>query len=147
MVDSEKMRQEYQHASPVGQFRSSAGKFGCDLLELAELQGKLLKVDAKSALEKSLGAILCALIGCLSLLGCMPVLFLGAASAVAYSLALETWVSQLVVGSTLSLVSIGTIGISLKRLSKTGEQFKRSTEEFTKNFEWAKDIFSSDSSK
>ena len=145
MVDVEKMSEEYQHASPVGKFRSSAGKFGCDLFELAELQVKLLRADAKSAVEKSMTAVLFALIGCLSLLGCMPVLFLGAASAVAYLLGLETWVAQLAVGFGLSLVSIGMIGMALKSLSNTGQQFKRSMEEFTKNFEWAKDVFSGDS--
>jgi hypothetical protein len=146
MVDLEKMSQDYQHASPVGQFRTSAGKFGRDLLELAELQGKLFNADAKSAVEKSMVAVLFALIGCLSLLGCMPVLFLGAASAIAYFCEVETWVSQLAVGCSLSIVSMATIGISLKKLSNTGEQFKRSTEEFSKNIEWAKDIFSGESS-
>jgi Putative Actinobacterial Holin-X, holin superfamily III len=147
MVDVEKISQHYQHASPVGQFRSSAGKFGRDILELAELQGKLLKEDAKSTVEKSMGAVLFALLGCSCLLGCMPVLFLGTASAVAYLLGIETWVAQLAVGSSLSIASIATIGLSLKKLSNTGEQFKRSTEEFTKNFEWAKEIFSGDLSR
>ncbi len=147
MVDLEKMSQDYQHASPVGQFRSSAGKFGCDLLELAELQGKLFKADAKSAVEKSMVAVLFALIGCLSLLGCMPVLFLGAASAVAYFFEIEIWVSQLAVGCSLSIISMVVIGLSLKKLSSSGEQFKRSSEEFSKNIQWAKEIFSGDSSR
>jgi Putative Actinobacterial Holin-X, holin superfamily III len=147
MVDVEKISQEYQHASPVGQFRSSAGKFGSDLFELAELQVNLLKTDAKSAVEKSIGSVLLALIGCLSLLGCMPVLFLGAASAIAYFFKLESWAAQLAVGCVLSIFSIATIGLSLKRLSDMGKEFKRSEEEFTKNLVWAKDVFSGNSSR
>jgi len=141
MVDVETMNGDYQHASPVGQFRTSAGKFGCDLLELVELQGKLFKADAKSSVERSMGALIFALIGCLSLLGCMPVLTIGLASAISYFFAIEAWISQLTVGVCLSLISIATIAISLRTLSNTGNQFKRSTEEFSKNMEWVKNIF------
>ena len=37
MVDVEKINKKYRHASPVGQFQTTAGKFASDLLELAEL--------------------------------------------------------------------------------------------------------------
>jgi len=141
MVDVETMNGDYQHASPVGQFRTSAGKFGCDLLELAELQGKLFKADAKTAIERSMGAAIFALIGCFSLLGCIPVLTLGIASAIAYYFEIGTWFSQLLVGGCLSLISIAMIAISLRTLSNTGGQFKRSTEELSKNMEWVKNIF------
>jgi len=152
MVDSEKVSSgrvssEYQHTSPVGQFRTSAGKFTCDLLELAELQAKLLKADAKSVAERSIGAAIFVLVGCLSLLGCMPVLIFGAASAVAYFFEIDPWVSQLMVGGCLSVISIAVVAISSRMLSKTGVQFKRSTEEFSKNIEWLKDIFGSVSPK
>lgn len=140
MDDFEKMNQQYRHASPVGQFRTSAGKFGCDLLELAELQGKLFKADARSAVEHSVGATIFVLLGCLSLLGCMPVLVFGTASAIAYCFEIEAWLSQLAVGGILSLLSVAVITLSLRKLSKSGNQFKRSTEEFAKNIVWAKEI-------
>lgn len=147
MVDIEKMSREYQHASPVSQFRSSAGKFGCDLLVLAELQGKLLKSDAKLAMERSMGTAIITLIATCCLLGSVPVVIFGIASAVAYFFEMETWVSQLAVGCTFSLVSIAILATSLRRFAKTGFQFQRSVDELSKNIEWAKDIFSGVSSK
>ena len=147
MVDVEKMSREYQHASPVGQFKSTVGKFGCDLLVLAELQGKLLKADAKMAMERSMGNVIIALIAACCILGSIPVVIFGMASAVAYYFEIESWISQLVMGCTFSLVSIAILAISLRRFAKNGFQFQRSAEEFSKNIEWAKDIFSGDSSK
>lgn len=142
MVDIETINTEYQHAGPVGQFRNSAGKFGCDLLELAELQGKLFSADAKSAMQRSMAGVMLVLFGCLSLLGCMPVLILGIASAIAYYFEIETWISLLAVGCSLSIISMIIIAVALTRLKNSGMQFKRSSEEFSKNIEWAKDIFS-----
>ncbi len=142
MVDVEKVSAKYQHTSPVGQFKSTAGKIACDLLELAELQGKLLKADAKSVFAQSLGAAAIVVIGCSCLLGCIPVVIFGLASAVAYYFEIETWVAQLAVGSCFAILSLLCIAIAFKTLSKTSQQFKRSTEEFAKNIEWTKDIFS-----
>lgn len=147
MVDVEKMSREYQHASPVGQFKSTAGKFGCDLLVLAELQGKLLKADVKLAMERSMGTAIIALIAACCLLGSMPVVIFGMSAAVAYYFELETWISQLVVGCTFSLVSIVILVTSLRRFARNGFQFQRSGEELSKNVEWAKDIFSGASSR
>ena len=141
MVDVEKISREYQHANPVGQFKSTAGKFGCDLLELAELQGRLLKADAKSAMHKSLAAALCALIGCVCLLGCTPIVILGIASAAAYYFQIEPWIAQLSAACSFAIMSLAVIAIAARTLSKSGVQFKRSTEEFAKNLAWAKDIF------
>lgn len=147
MVDVEKMSREYQHAGPIGQFKSTAGKFGCDLLVLAELQGKLLKADAKMAMERSMGTAIIALIAACCLLGSMPVVIFGMASAVAHYFEIETWQSQLAVGCSFSLVSIAILATSMRRFAKNGFQFQRSAEELSKNIEWAKNIFSGDSSK
>lgn len=141
MVDVEKMSPEYKHINPVGQFKASAGKFGGDLLELAELQGKLFKADAKLAMEKSMGTAIIAMIAACCLLGCVPVVIFGLASAVTYFFEIESWISQLAVGSFCSLISIAILVISLKKFSRAGSQFNRSINELSNNFEWAKDIF------
>ena len=147
MVDVEKVNGKYQHAGPVGQFQTTAGKFASDLLELAELQGKLLKADAKLALTKSLGAATTVVIGCSCLLGCIPVVVFGLASAVAYYCEIDAWVAQLAVGGGLAILSVLCVVIALKTLSKASRQFKRSTEEFSKNIEWTKDVFHGVSSR
>ena len=84
MVDLEKINGKYEHAGPLGQFTETAGKFACDLLELSELQAKLFKADARAVLRQSIGAIAIALIGCTCLLGCIPVVVFGLASAVTF---------------------------------------------------------------
>ena len=147
MVDIEKLNGKYQHASPVGQFQTTAGRFACDLLELAELQAKLLKADAKSALSQSIGAATTVAIGSIFLVGCVPVVVFGLASAVAYYCGIEAWVAQLAVSGCLAFLSILCIAIALKALSKTDRQFKRSAEEFSKNIEWTKDVFHGVSSR
>ena len=147
MVDLEKMNGDYHHTSPVGKLKSSAGRFGSDILELVELQGKLLKADAKRTMEKSMGAAISALIGFFCLVGCLPVVSFGLASAVTHYFKVDLWISQLAIGGILSFVSIIIIAIAVRILATTGMQFKRSTEEFSKNLEWAKDIFSGTGSK
>jgi len=147
MVDFEKMSGDYHHTSPVGQLKSSAGRFGGDVLELVELQGKLLKADAKRTIEESVGAAIGALLGFFCLVGCLPVFSFGLASAVTHYFKIEPWISQLAIGGVLTLISITIIAIALRHLAKTGTQFKRSTEEFSKNMEWAKDIFGGIASK
>jgi len=147
MVDLEKMNGDYHHTSPVGKLTSSAGRFGADILELVELQGKLLKADAKRTMEKSMGAAISALIGLFCLMGCLPILSFGLASAVSHYFKVESWISQLAIGGGLSFVSMIIVISSLRTLATNGMQFKRSAEEFSKNLEWAKDVFSGAGSK
>lgn len=142
MVDVDTMNNEYQHPGPVGNFTCTAGKFGCDVLELLELQAKLLKADTKRAMVQSQGAVLIAIIGSLCLAGCVPILILGVASAITYYFDVAAWVSQLAVSVCFAIVSVTFIVVAMRSLSKTGQQFRRSTEELSKNIEWAKDLFS-----
>lgn len=140
MVDLEKINGKYEHAGPVSQFTETAGKFACDLLELSELQAKLFKADARAVFKHSIGAIAMALIGCTCLLGCMPVVVFGLASAVTYFFQIDDWVAQLIVGGSLALLSFSCVAVAYKNLSRTSVQFKRSTQEFSKNLEWTKDV-------
>ena len=141
MVDIEKVSGEYHHASPIGQIKSSAGRFGGDVLELIELQGKLFKADAKKTIEKSMAAAISALMGFFCLMGCLPVMSFGLASAVTRYFVIEPWIAQLLIGGVLSIISITIITFALRTFAKTGTHFKRSTDEFSKSMEWAKDIF------
>ncbi len=140
MVDLEKINGKYEHAGPVSQFTETAGKFACDLLELSELQAKLFKADARAVLRQSIGAIAMALIGCTCLLGCIPVVVFGLASAVTYFFEIEAWVAQLLVGGGLALLSFSCVAIAFKNLSRSSVQFRRSTQEFSRNLEWTKDV-------
>ncbi len=147
MVDIEKINEKYEHAGPVSQFTETAGRFACDLLELTELQARLFKADAHFVFTKSLGAISMAVIGCSLLLGSIPVVVFGLASATAYYWQMEEWIAQLAVGGGLALLSLMLIAGAYRTLSKSTLQFHRSTAEFSKNMEWTKDVIRSVSAK
>ena len=147
MVDLKKVNGKYEHAGPVSQFTETAGRFACDLLELTELQAKLFKSDAHAVLKQSLASIAIAILGCSLLLGSIPVMVFGLASAVAYYGQMEDWIAQAAVGGGLALLSLIFIGWSLKTLAKTSIQFQRSTAEFSKNIEWTKDVIRGVSAK
>ena len=84
MVDLEKMNGNYHHVSPVGQLKSSAGRFGGDIFEPVKLQGKLLKADAKRLTEKFTGAAVSAMIVFFFLVGCLSAVGFALASAVTH---------------------------------------------------------------
>ncbi len=146
MVDIEKMNGKYRHSNLVGDIKSTAGAFAGDLLELAELQGKLFSADAKSALHQSKGSAAAIILACCCLLGCLPVVCFGLASAVAYYFESEEWVAQLAVGGCLSMLSILVAAFSINNVTRVS-QFKRSSEEFSKNLEWTKSVFKGDSAR
>ena len=116
-------------------------------LELTELQARLFKADARSVFRESLGAIAMSVIGCSLLLGSVPVVVFGLASAVAYYGQIDEWIAQLAVGGGLALVSLMLIAASFRTLSKSTKQFHRSAAEFSKNMEWTKDVIRGVSAK
>jgi hypothetical protein len=147
MVDIEKMNGKYKHSNPIGDMQSSVGTFVCDLMELAELQGKLLKADAKLAVQKSIGTAAAIAISCCCLMGCLPVLGFGLASAVAYYFELEDWIAQIAVGGSFSLMSVLIATIAFRNITRINQQFHRSTDEFSKNLTWAKNAFNRESER
>ena len=147
MVDIEKVNGKYRHSNPVVDLKSSAGAFARDLLELAELQGKLFHADTKSAVHESVGSVAAIVISCSCLLGSLPVVVFGLASAIAYYFELEAWLTQLAVGGVFSLMSITAAAIAFKKITRVGEQFTRSSAEFSRNLEWTKSVFNGESSR
>jgi hypothetical protein len=147
MVDIEKMNGKYKHSNPVEDMKTSVGAFVCDLVELAELQGKLLKADAKLAVRKSTGAAAAFAISCCCFIGCLPVIGFGLASAVAYYFKLENWIAQLAVGGIVAFMSVLIATISFRNITRMNQQFHRSTNEFLRNLTWAKNAFNRESER
>jgi len=147
MVDVEKMNGKYKHSNPIEDMQSSVGAFVFDLIELAELQGKLLKADAKLAVRKSTGMAAAFAISCCCLIGCLPVMGFGLASAVAYYFEIENWIAQLAVGGSLSFMSVLIATIAFRNFTRINQQFYRSKDEFSKNLTWAKNAFNRESGR
>ena len=147
MVDIEKVSSHYEHASPIRLFRDSFGRFACDLLELTELQAKLLRADARFAIQQSTGAIIVAVLGCCCLLGCLPVLVFGLAAALSSTSGFSSWLAQLLVGGCLASLSAVSIAVAMRRVAKARHHFSRSTSELSRNIEWTKRVIRGESSK
>jgi hypothetical protein len=147
MVNNEKMNGKYEHPSPLGDLRSSAGAFASVLLELAELQGKLFRAELKSAMQQSIGSAVAIVLSLSCLLGSLPVIFLGLSSAIAYCCGIEAWSAQLLVGGSISLISVLIAAISVRKVTQVSRQFKRSADELSNNIEWTKKAFRGASSR
>lgn len=147
MVDSEKMNGKYAHSNPIEDIKSTANAFTCDLLELAELQGRLLRADANLALRQSLGSVAAIAVSCCCLVGCLPVLAFGIASAIASYFEIEVWLSQIAVGSSLSVISLLLGLIAIRALRLVGMQFSRSADELSKTLTWTKNTFRAESTR
>ena len=147
MVDIEKIENRYRHSSPINDFKSTAGAFARDLFELAELQAKLLKADSQLAMRQSIGSVTAIVISSCCLLGCLPVLFLGLASAFSYCFAIDVWLAQLTIGISFSVLSLITATFAFRNLAGVHERFKRSIDEFSKTFAWIKQVVKEDSTQ
>jgi len=141
MADNETIDSKYTHSNPVLHLKSTAGAFAGDLLELVELQGKLFRADAKAAFRQSMGFAMMLFISCTCLLGCLPVLVFGIASAISHFFEIDAWVAQLSVAGAISLLSLIIATVAVAKLTKVNSQFRRSSEEFARNLEWTKKVF------
>jgi len=140
MVNVEKMNGRYEPTNPIGQFSKTASRFVNDLLELSELQAKLAKSDFQEVLQRSISSILGAIIGMSLLLASLPVLLFGLASALAWYYEIEPWITQVVVGGGVAILSIAIVVLAIRGLLRLKNAFQRSTNELTKNMDWAKSV-------
>jgi hypothetical protein len=141
MANDEKVSGVHQHTNPIGDIRSTVGAFAGVMLELAELQGRLFRAEAKAAMQQSIGSGVAIVLSLLFVLGSLPVILLGLASAIAYCSDIETWLAQLLVGCGVFVVSLLIAAISLKKVTRVRRQFQRSSDELSKNIEWTKKAF------
>jgi putative superfamily III holin-X len=125
--------------SPPRAVARSAGELVSDLVTLAELQGRLVVVDAREGVSKILwpAAVLAA--GILVGVACVPV----ALAALALTLVETTHLTQsqafgiaLVIGL---LIASGLAGGAIWYLHCCSAMFQRSRTEWRQNVKWAKD--------
>jgi hypothetical protein len=124
--------------SPVSGVASQAANVLGDMLELAELQARLAKSDAMKATKTAVKPAGWLIIGICAALGSLPILTLGLATLLADLTPLTAWMSQLLVGGLVAIISLTLIYFSVRRLRKVTAQFQRSADEFAKNIAWAK---------
>jgi hypothetical protein len=109
-----------------------------DVVELAELQGQLLKLDAVASGRTMRGGIALLMVGIGLLLGCMPILWLIIAESL---VEFAGWTRTPALGLSLLVglvITGGVIALSWMKLQTVFSSFQRSQEELTRNVKWIK---------
>lgn len=139
MVDFEaQVNGSHKRQSPVSAFAGQAANIVGDVLELAELQAKLVKADASKTIQRAIPALIVVVLGGCGVIACLPVAVLGLAALMDSQTQLNGWQSQLIVAGVGTLAATICVILAARRLLKSFGQFKRSTDELANNFAWAK---------
>jgi uncharacterized membrane protein len=111
-----------------------------DVVELAELQVKLLRSDLKDLIQRSKLPLIVLIVGMVAGVAALPTLTFGLAQWLAQSMDLALWTSQLIVGTGILSVSILFVAIAIFRLQNVVAALNTTTSELAKNFAWLKEI-------
>lgn len=144
MVDVEAKSMNSRASNRTGPFAGFAGQAAevtGDFLELAELQAKLARLDARDALRRVVGPLGMMVFAACVAIASLPVVFLGIAGGIAETADIPPWLANLVVGFIGALVALVVAWIALRTITTALDSFKRSTDELAKNVAWFKSIF------
>mgnify|MGYP001404396368 CR=1 FL=1 len=134
--------------SPLFGVVNSASEVARDLVELAELQIRLLKTDLSQALIRLILPIAVLLTSFITGLAAFCGLVIGLSLLLNSQSNLPLWASHLIVAFALLLLALLMMGIALKRLHAAVAILTTSSDELVKNVAWLKSIIrnSTDSS-
>lgn len=141
MVDFEaQVTSPNSNVNPVAGVASSIADLAGDVVELAELNVRLVKADAREAGQRVIRPILLLMISLAMMIACLPVIGFGLASAVAVSFDWSLWLSQLLVGLLMAALAIAMCLGSLSRIKSAASPFQRSSTELANNVDWFKSV-------
>ena len=126
---------------PVAGFAGQAVEVTGNVLELAELQAKLARLDARDALRRVVGPLGMLVFAACMAIASLPVVFLGIAGGIAEAADIQPWIADLIVGLVGAVVAVGVAWAALRTMATALDSFKRTTDEFAKNVAWVKSIF------
>jgi hypothetical protein len=109
-----------------------------DVIELSELQAKLLALDVKATTRRMRAAIAFAIVGACILLGSVPVVLMIAAEALVEFAAWSRTASTALAAAIGLLLSAIVLAIAWQRLKTMLTAFDRSREELSRNLLWLK---------
>lgn len=123
-----------QPAAPPSEVRGGIADLLHDMMELAELQIRLLLADGRQAWPGSRLSLLGILAGVVLALGSMPVLLAGVALGISAASGLSTGAGLALTGALLGVVPAGAlVWLCLGRLRKSVGTLSRSAEELSTN--------------
>jgi uncharacterized membrane protein YqjE len=119
--------------------RANMGDFVHDVITLAELQARLVAVDAGEARARAIRPLILGVVGIVLLLASFPVALLGLAWLLAES-GLVLWAALLIAAAAGVIVS-GLLGwLAWRTIRTTFTVFRRSGDEFSQNLGWIKSV-------
>lgn len=128
-------------SGPISGFAGQAAEVTSDVLELAELQLKLVRLDAADAVKRVIWPTGLLVFAVCMAIASLPVAFLGLAGGLEQVAGIEAWQAQLVVGALGVVIALVAVVVALRALSAAVTTFSRSTQELTKNVAWMKSLF------
>ena len=123
---------------PPAAVASSFGGMVSDLLELGELQLKLLKRDTTETISRTYIAVGLVVVGLITLFACLPIGMLAIAQVLHESAELSMVMSYTIVVGLGLILSGLLVLIGYFKLKRVGNVFRRSESEFSENVKWLK---------
>lgn len=119
---------------------SSASEVAGDMIELAELQVKLLRTDVKDLIQRAKLPLVVLIVGMVAAIAALPTLTFGLAQWLAQRMDIALWTSQLIVGVAILAIAILFVAIAVARLQHALAALHTTTSELAKNFAWLKEL-------
>lgn len=143
-ADEVEMIQSAPHASPtinpLTGLLSSASDVAIDIMEIGELQVRLAKLDAQSAIDRSIAGATLIFGGGVTAIASLPLIALGLANAISDNLDIPLWKVQIVIGATSTCVALLLVALGAIRLRYAMTSFSRTSSELSSNVNWLKQL-------
>jgi hypothetical protein len=129
--------------SPSARMGRGVGGLLHDLVELGELQTKLVVADAKEGTSRTTTPIVLIVVAAVTALAALPILLGGVAVAIAEFAQWSTGLCLLAVGGIALVLAALMAWIAISRLKGLVTTFDRSRSELACNVEWLKQVLAS----
>jgi len=124
------------HVSPLRGVTQGASSVIGDALDLVELQTRLLREDATSCVQQAKPSVVGLVVSLGLLLSSLPVLGMGLAELLHWSLEWPLWVCQLLVGGVFVAVGCVIAWMCVKNLKTALTAFSTTQREAAANIAW-----------
>ena len=125
-------------SSPVSGIVSKATELASDLVELTELQVKLVKADGNDLIRKSLPSILGLIMGAILALTAIQMILDVCANLLADQMHWPIGWAQLVIAAVVVGLAALVLSVSVVKLRAALTTFKTSAAQLVKNLDWLK---------
>jgi hypothetical protein len=118
----------------------SIAELGNDIMNLAELQAKLVALDAKEAASRATLAVSAVALGLVIAVASVPVALLGLADVLARTLQIQPgWAMLLTAAVALAFAGLIVV-VFTRQIPEALNTFRRSKEEFARNLAWIRTV-------